>query len=87
MCSLNIVCVTASVRCMLFVMHGIKLFSRVLLISETSEMDLYEVPIVVCLLGFSMGIMFANFHVCGMTLLFSGQACPQQLLKWSRGWT
>ena len=35
-------------------------------------MDLYEVPIFMCLFGFGMGIMFANSHVCGMKFLFSG---------------
>ena len=32
------------VCCMLFVMYGRRLFSRVLAMTERSEMDLYEVP-------------------------------------------
>ena len=32
-------------------------------------MGLYEVPLSVSLLGFRMGTMLANFHICGMLLL------------------
>ena len=32
-------------------------------------MDLYEVPLSISLLGFGMGTMLANFHMCGIMLL------------------
>ena len=32
-------------------------------------MGLYEVPLSVSLLGFGMGTMLANFHVCGIMLV------------------
>ena len=32
-------------------------------------MGLYEVPLSLSLLGFGMGTMLANFHVCGIMLL------------------
>ena len=32
-------------------------------------MGLYEVPLSVCLLGFGIGTMLANFHMCGIMLL------------------
>ena len=32
-------------------------------------MGLYAVPLSVSLLGFGIGVMLANFHVCGIKLL------------------
>ena len=32
-------------------------------------MGLYEVPLSMSLLGFEMGTMLANFHLCGIMLL------------------
>ena len=32
-------------------------------------MSLYEVPMSICLLGFAMGTMLANFHMCGIMLV------------------
>ena len=32
-------------------------------------MGLYEVPLSMCLLGFGMGTMLANFHMCGIMLV------------------
>ena len=32
-------------------------------------MSLYEVPLSMSLLGFGMGTMLANFHMCGIMLL------------------
>ena len=32
-------------------------------------MGLYEVPLSVSLLGFGMGTMLANFHMCGIKLV------------------
>ena len=34
-------------------------------------MGLYEVPLSVSLLGFGMGAMLANFHMCGIMLVLS----------------
>ena len=34
-------------------------------------MGLYDVPMFISLLGFGMGIKFANFQVCRIMLLFS----------------
>ena len=33
-------------------------------------MGLYEVPLSMSLLGFGMGTMLANFHMCGIMLVF-----------------
>ena len=51
----------------LFVVYGNNVFSNVF---ERSEMGLYDVPMFMSLLGFGVGMVFANFHVCGMALLF-----------------
>ena len=32
-------------------------------------MGLYEVPLLISLLGVGMGVMLANFHMCGIMLL------------------
>ena len=34
-------------------------------------MFLYEVPLSMSLLGFGMGSMFANFHMCGIMLVLT----------------
>ena len=34
-------------------------------------MGLYEVPLSMYLLGFGMGTMLANFHMCGIMLVLS----------------
>ena len=39
------------------------LSSSVFAITERRDMDLYEVPLFVSLLGFGIGTMLANFHV------------------------
>ena len=56
---------------MLFVVYARRLFSRVLVITEISEMGLYKVPMFMSLLGFGMGYRFANFHVFRVMLLFN----------------
>ena len=33
-------------------------------------MGLYEVPLSMSLLGFGIGTMLANFHMCGIMLVF-----------------
>ena len=35
-------------------------------ITERRDMGLYAVPLFVSLLGFGMGTMLANFHMCGI---------------------
>ena len=48
------------------------LFSSAFAITE-GDMGLYEVPLSMCLLGFRMGTMLANFHMCGIMLVL--RAC------------
>ena len=43
--------------------------SPVYAITERRDMDLYEVPLSISLLGFWMGTMLANFHMCGIMML------------------
>ena len=43
--------------------------SPVSVITERRCMDLYEVPLSMSLLGFGIGIMLANFHICGIMLV------------------
>ena len=62
----------------LFVMYGRRFFYRVLAITERSEVGLYEVPMFLSSLGLSMGIMFANIHVCEMI------CCLMQCCTWYR---
>ena len=52
-------------------MYGRRFFSRILAMTEQSEIDLNEVLIFMSLFGFGMGITFANLHVCGMMLMFN----------------
>ena len=40
-------------------------------ITESRYMGLYEVPLSMCLLGFGIGIMLTNFHMCGIILVFN----------------
>ena len=46
------------------------LFCSVFAITERMDMGLYEVPLSMSLLGFEMGTMLANFHMCGIMLVF-----------------
>ena len=43
--------------------------SPVSAITEKMDMGLYEVPLSMSLLGFGMGTMLANFHICGIMLV------------------
>ena len=43
--------------------------SPVSAITERRDMCLYEVPLSMSLLGFGMGTMLANFHMCGIMLV------------------
>ena len=45
------------------------LFCSVLAITERRDMGMYAVPLSMSLLGFGMGTMLANFHMCGIMLL------------------
>ena len=54
---------------MFAVMSGRRLFPSVLAITERRDIGLYEVPLSMALLGFGMGTMLANFHMCGIMLL------------------
>ena len=45
------------------------LFSSVFSISERSDVDRYEVSLSMSLLGFEMGTMLSNFHMCGIMLV------------------
>ena len=42
--------------------------SPVSTIAERRDMGLYEVPLSMSLLGFGMGTMLANLHMCGIML-------------------
>ena len=54
---------------MFAVMKGRRLFSSVFAITERWDMGLYEVPLSMSFLGFGMGTMLANFHMCGIMLV------------------
>ena len=43
--------------------------SLVSAITERKDMGLYEVPLSMSLLGFGMGTMLANFHMCGIMMV------------------
>ena len=45
------------------------LFSSVFVITERRDMGLYEVPLSMSWLGFGMGTMLANFHMCDIMLV------------------
>ena len=44
-------------------------FSNVFAITERRHIGLYEIPFSMSLLGFVMGTMLGNFHMCGIMLL------------------
>ena len=54
---------------MFAVMQVRRLFSSVFAITERRDMGLYEVPLSMSLLGYGMGTMLANFHMCGILLV------------------
>ena len=45
------------------------LLSCVLAITERKDMGLYEVSLSMSLLGFGIGSMLTNFHMCGIMLV------------------
>ena len=48
-------------------------------LTEKRDMGLYEVPMSMYLLGFGMGTMLANFHMCGIMLVL--RAVYNMLMK------
>ena len=66
-CVLYLCCV--GVFGMFAVMYGRRLFSSVFTITKRRDMGLYEVRWSMSLLGFWMGTMLANFHMCGIMLV------------------
>ena len=48
--------------------YGSSVFSIVFAIGDKREMGLYDVPRLGSLLGLGMGIILANFHICGIVL-------------------
>ena len=46
------------------------LFSSVFEITERRDMDMYEVPLYMSLLGFGRGTILVNFHMCGIKSSF-----------------
>ena len=46
-----------------------RFLSSVFAITERRDMGLFEVPLSMSLLGFGMGTMLANFHMCGIMLV------------------
>ena len=47
----------------LFVMYGSSVFSSVFVITERTEMVLYDVPMFMSLFGFGIDMMFSTFDV------------------------
>ena len=48
---------------MFAIMYGRRLFSSVFAITERKDMDPYEMPLSVSLLGFGIWTMLGNFHL------------------------
>ena len=55
-------------------------------ITERRDMGLYEEPLSMSLLGFGMGTMLINFHMCGI-MLVSGPCELLFLLCCIASWT
>ena len=50
-------------------MYGSSIFSIVLAIGDNSDIGLYDAPRFGSLFGFGIGIIFANFHICGIVFV------------------
>ena len=50
---------------------GRRLLSIVFAITDRRDMGLYEVSLSMSLLGFAMGTLLSNFHMCGFMLVWS----------------
>ena len=55
--------------CVWYVCGYVRKKAPVSAITERSDMGLYEVPLSMSLLGFGIGTMLANFHMCGIMLV------------------
>ena len=53
---------------MFCVIYGRITFSRVFTITDRRDIGLYDVPMLMSLLGLGTGMMLANFHTCGILL-------------------
>ena len=56
---------------MFCVIYGRITFSNVFAITDTMDIGLYDVPMLMPLLGLGTGMMLANFHTCGILLSLS----------------
>ena len=56
---------------MFCVIYGRITFSSVFAITDRRDIGLYDVPMLMCLLGLGTGMMLANFHTCGILLSLS----------------
>ena len=54
---------------MFCVIYGRITFSSVFAITDRRDIGLYDVPMLMSLLGLGTGMMLANFHTCGILLL------------------
>ena len=68
---LNPCCVVMFV--MFCVLYGIITFSSVFAITARRDIGLYDVPMLMYLLGLGAGMMLANFHTCGILLSLSAE--------------
>ena len=58
--------------CRMFsVMHGKSVFSSVFASVDSREISLYEVPMLLSLYGFGIGMMLTSFHTRGMMFVLS----------------
>ena len=51
--------------------HGRITFSSVFAITDRRDIGLYDVPMLMSLLGLGIGMMLASFHTCGILLSLS----------------
>ena len=56
---------------MFYVMYGIITFSSVFAITDRRDIGLYDVPMLMSLLGLGIGMMLASFHTRGILLSLS----------------
>ena len=74
------VCSAITVECCVLYPCSVDVFDMLLLYREEGsspvslqllrrDMGLYEVPLSMALMGFGMGTMLANFHMCGIMLV------------------
>ena len=56
---------------MFCVIYGRITFSSVFAITDRKDIGLYDVPMLMSLLGLATGMMLANFHTCGILLSLS----------------